>query len=67
MRIFEYFVNFIIGDCSICCEKITLNQKSCKTKCNHIFHYVCLSKWSQQLMIKKRNFNCPLCRTDLAK
>ncbi len=65
MIIFDLLCSSI--NCSICCENITLRDKSCKTKCKHFFHYVCLNKWSQTVMVQKRSFNCPICRTDLSK
>lgn len=65
MTFFDLF--FGTHNCSICCEDITIIDKSCKTKCKHYFHYQCLNKWSQQLLMKNSSLNCPLCRTDLAK
>ena len=65
MKIFELL--FHTPNCSICHDDITFQDKSCETKCKHHFHYDCLDKWSKQLTIQKHNFNCPVCRTDLAK
>jgi len=64
MNIFDFLFNFT-SNCSICCEDISFQHQSCKTKCMHHFHYDCLTKWSIELTSKKRNFNCPVCRTDL--
>lgn len=55
-----------IETCPICLEgpggkAITL------TKCNHIFHLECLSKWIEKSNETKNMFEaiCPLCRKDL--
>ena len=43
-----------MSHCVICLDNIKNNQEIVKLKCNHIFHYTCLSKIKNNL--------CPLCR-----
>ena len=43
--------------CTICLDDITEEDKRCIIKCNHVFHYKCLSKW------RKRNNTCPIDRS----
>lgn len=46
--------------CSICLEYINKKTKaSCITKCNHIFHIMCIKTWM------KKSENCPMCRTKI--
>ena len=43
--------------CSVCLEKLDFsNDHISVTKCGHIFHKRCLSRWTRQ------NLNCPECR-----
>ena len=42
--------------CSICLNSIKEEEDTKKTKCNHLFHNECISRW---LKIKS---SCPLCR-----
>lgn len=42
-------------ECSICYEKI-LKTNTAITKCNHLFHLECITKWAL------KNNTCPLCR-----
>ena len=43
--------------CSVCLEKLDFsNDHISVTKCGHIFHKRCLSRWTRQ------NSNCPECR-----
>lgn len=44
-------------ECSICYEKMNLNDSSKLIKCSHIFHINCIKG-----MLNYRIFNCPLCR-----
>lgn len=44
-------------ECPICLEPL-INERTSKTKCNHIFHKECLKK------IMHTN-KCPICRTAL--
>ena len=46
-------------ECSICLQKITLNQIIRETKCNHNYHAKCLDRW-----LEERIF-CPLCKKEL--
>lgn len=46
-------------ECSICLQKITLNQIIRETKCNHNYHVKCLDRW-----LEERTF-CPLCKKEL--
>ena len=48
------------GSCVICLEDFKIDEQVNQTKCNHLFHIVCLEK-SIQHNIK----NCPICRTSL--
>ena len=42
------------SNCSMCLEKLSDTAKlQC---CNHEFHYICISEWSD------RSLNCPICR-----
>ena len=45
--------------CSICLEEISGDISI--TKCNHIFHYTCLSKYINNC----EKTDCPICRSDL--
>lgn len=42
--------------CSICFEKIAINEKTFELDCKHDFHESCLNNW-----IKYKQ-NCPICR-----
>jgi hypothetical protein len=44
--------------CSICWTSM---KKSYKTKCNHLFHKICIDKWLEN------NTTCPLCREVIKK
>ena len=54
----------LCDNCCICLEKLNTNlkfnkkkkklNKIVKLKCNHLFHYNCISEI--------KNYNCPLCR-----
>lgn len=46
--------------CSICLEKYNHGYDICKLKCNHEFHYNCISRWG----LNKNT--CPLCRLMLS-
>ncbi|CAF3393303.1 unnamed protein product [Rotaria sp. Silwood2] len=48
------------GECSICTADMTDINAPIITKCNHVFHKVCLEKWISGKDIK----NCPICRTE---
>lgn len=47
-------------DCSICFEKIKLNEKVFDLTCKHAFHEECLSNW-----IKYKQ-DCPVCRKTIS-
>lgn len=46
--------------CSICYEKFKEKDNIHITKCEHIFHYLCIEK-----AIDNNLFDCPLCRTNI--
>ena len=47
-------------ECSICLEKLKLNEDITKLKCNHIFHYNCIEQ-----LLEHKDDKCPNCRADL--
>jgi hypothetical protein len=47
------------AECSICQERVQLNENMSVLPCNHVFHYNCLVKWSDH------GRNCPLCREEI--
>ena len=47
-------------ECTICLEKIKLNEDINILKCSHIFHYKCIEE-----LINHNNNKCPNCRADL--
>ena len=47
--------------CVICYENIEKKKYVSKLKCNHIFHYKCISEWG------KYKQECPLCRQHIIK
>lgn len=51
-------INNIDKSCPICLEEFTFEKEKLSiTKCNHLFHPICLDKWTID-----GNNNCPLCR-----
>lgn len=55
-------LNSTDNTCSICLEKIELNQKTTILKCNHIYHYDCAKTWFTS---KCHQLTCPYCRCDI--
>ena len=49
-------------DCSICYTEITKKDR-CELKCEHIFHRLCINKWSDSNL----NNTCPMCRAKFDK
>ncbi len=47
-----------ISNCSICLENYEKKDSITLTKCSHLFHKECLTKWYD------KNKNCPMCRTE---
>lgn len=47
------------GDCSICLQKLSFNQKVLVFRCNHVFHQSCVVPWI------RGNHWCPTCRRTL--
>jgi len=50
----------IKGDCPICMETMTLNDKLITLKCNHIYHNSCIREW-----LTKNSTKCCVCRKDV--
>ena len=61
----EYSKEFLEHEninCSICLEKFVEKESMISlTPCNHIFHYDCLKKWSENI---DDSFKCPNCNFD---
>lgn len=56
--------------CSICQdEEIKFWQPNVwiKTKCQHVFHQICLKNWEEKCKKETQDFTCPNCRTVLSK
>jgi len=51
-----------ICDCSICIERIYINNDIRILKCNHSFHQVCIDKW----ILEEHRPTCPVCRYHIA-
>jgi hypothetical protein len=52
-------ISTIEDECSICLQKIKLNQIIRETKCNHKYHAKCLDRWLEEKSL------CPLCKNNL--
>ncbi|CAK5091939.1 unnamed protein product [Meloidogyne enterolobii] len=49
--------------CPVCLEEFTKEEIIVKTKCNHYFHWDCISKYFEE---GRGNFGkCPICRGEL--
>uniref|UniRef100_A0A6M2DY72 Putative ring finger n=1 Tax=Xenopsylla cheopis TaxID=163159 RepID=A0A6M2DY72_XENCH len=46
--------------CSICLESMREGQCTLITKCNHLYHRICLNLWL------RTNSSCPLCREQIS-
>jgi hypothetical protein len=53
--------------CSICLEEFCNGSQSelFYTRCSHIFHKECLTKWVNQCYNRSSSYSCPLCRRDM--
>ena len=51
--------------CAICFENV-LDADAAVTPCAHVFHTICLSKWTTQ-QNQYRSPSCPVCRTTLPR
>ena len=51
--------------CAICFENV-LDADAAVTPCAHVFHTLCLSKWTTQ-QNQYRSPSCPVCRTTLPR
>ncbi|KAK2384237.1 E3 ubiquitin protein ligase RIN2 [Trifolium repens] len=53
--------------CSICLEEFCNGSQSelFYTRCSHIFHKECLTKWVDQCINRSSSYSCPLCRRDM--
>ena len=49
-----------VNECSICYSPLVASKVSCKTQCNHIFHFSCLLTWIET---KRGNAQCAYCRS----
>jgi len=47
-------------ECSICLDKIGMNNNIFKLNCNHLYHLKCWNTW----ILDNHLPNCPLCRYD---
>lgn len=47
-------------ECSICLEKLILNEGVRKLSCKHTFHKKCIDKW-----FRHYSLTCPVCRNKL--
>jgi len=47
------------GQCSICLEDVTDENKPIITQCSHVYHEGCLMQWVRQ----SRDKHCAICRT----
>ena len=52
-------------ECAICFENV-LDADAAVTPCAHVFHTLCLSKWTTQ-QNQYRSPSCPVCRTTLPR
>ena len=46
-------------ECAICISEVIVDEDIAKLKCNHTFHFSCISEWG------KNKQNCPLCRSEI--
>ena len=51
----------IMTECSICIEELDEDDDILYTKCYHIFHKHCITKW-----LTEYNNRCPICKKDVA-
>ncbi|AET04170.2 putative transcription factor C2H2 family [Medicago truncatula] len=53
-----------IDQCSICLNKFCsgLEKELFHTKCSHVFHEECISKWIDRCIDRSSSYSCPLCR-----
>ena len=47
-------------NCAICMDNMKKTEKVIKLKCNHTFHYNCITQYLQEY-----NYKCPICRIEL--
>lgn len=50
------------SNCSICMSQMIKDEKITLLKCNHNFHYECISPY-----LKEYNYKCPVCRAEVGK
>ena len=51
--------NGLIKECSICLDKISVDNNIVVLSCKHFYHKECISEWF------KKSKTCPLCRIEL--
>ena len=59
-KLYSYFYQDIIGNCSICLEDFTAKDLCCRLECTHLFHEDCVARWLE------KQSSCPLCRAATA-
>jgi len=50
------------SNCSICMSQMVKDEKITLLKCNHNFHYDCITPY-----LKEYNYKCPVCRAEVGK
>ncbi|CAL1391848.1 unnamed protein product [Linum trigynum] len=53
------------SECAVCLSKVEQGDEIRKLTCCHVFHKVCLDRWSMQ-SFTRRSPTCPLCRRALS-
>lgn len=51
--------------CAICGDAFDEFKRVRATRCGHVYHELCLSKWVSTQIREGRNTNCPKCRASL--
>ncbi|CAI0456009.1 unnamed protein product [Linum tenue] len=53
------------SECAVCLSKVEQGEEIRKLTCCHVFHKVCLDRWSTH-SFTRRHPTCPLCRRPLS-
>ncbi|CAI0560339.1 unnamed protein product, partial [Linum tenue] len=51
-------------ECAVCLSKVEEGDQVRELACRHVFHRVCLDRWCQSSLTRRRP-TCPLCRRSL--